>query len=175
MTDTPIDDDEYRILDLFAKGAEAPAIADQLGSPWRVVDVSHVLNKRCKRSRSDARKLLDSRKPPESPLTAPIAVPKAKVEPPLPPRLAEEPVPVPAAPTANMPDVPIDDLDSMDGVLAAGRDHSLHTIRTATAKAASMLADVRNQIIAERQETAVRSRIADLEAELLALRGLVAA
>lgn len=172
-------DDEYDILNRFIEGDEPAQIAEATGR--QLLEVRRVVNTLASGHRTKARSLLDQQKPPSaSPLTAPIVKPKPKVEPPLPARLAEEPVPEQVAAVseaANLlrPEVAIDDLDTMDGVLAAGRDHAQHTIRVAVAKAASILADARNQIIAERQEAAVKTRIAALEAEIAALRELVAA
>lgn len=74
-----------------------------------------------------------------------------------------------------LPKPPMDDLDTMDGVLAVAREHAQHTVRTSAARATALVAELRNQIIEERREALVRERIASLEAELGALRGLLAA
>jgi hypothetical protein len=176
----------YDTLRRFADGEDIHTISNATGQPW--MHVRNLVNIHTSGHRTKARTVLDALTPPTpeqvadaiaankaSALTAPLPDVKAKVGPPQPPP-PEPPRRAVMAVTPARGTVNIDDLDTLNGVCNAARD-TPHA--DAARQASDALAEVRRHIIADRRAAAVKTRIAELEAELKAevakLRDLVSA
>jgi len=183
----------HETLRRFVAREDVGAIAEATGQDWMAV--RQLINVWADGKVTKARQVLDERVPPTpeevaaaiartkaaaiaragnvSPLTAPIVV-RAKSK----PAVRTNPAPLPAvdAPEST-PAVDIDDLDTVDGVMAVAVNHPSDAIRDKAARVSEALAELRQDIIRFRrtEAAAARAQIAELETKLRELQQLVGA